>query len=233
MNLKYEPYKIAQKFFESDYLQMIQRLLPRGAIWILEKYISPIIIQDVINGNIIQDTNEDGSNIIQDIVENISNDGNLLTKFFSCFAAELETFERDCWNLLNQTDPGVAVELLPDWENLLGIYNTCAYSLDLTLDQRQALSHVKFFYRGKIANAQFYIDIAEELGFSIIVVEYPSNTGARIFGQAKFGLEPFGGIGGWSNIKITIISGEPVDLLKCVINVMKPSHVYIYWEVEA
>ena len=124
----------------------------------------------------------------------------------------------------------VAIELLEDWERVLGLPEPCYGDMTLTVEERQCLAHAKLFDTSKTANAQFYIDYADSLGFVITVEEIPESSAPRIMGVAIMGVEPMGGSGGNSILRITIVSGDSDnDLLICSINKVKPAHVTIDW----
>jgi uncharacterized protein YmfQ (DUF2313 family) len=226
---QYEKYKLPKRWGLKDYTNMMESLLPEGVIWFFDRFLLGKVIQDVISGVEWQDT-YDSPQVVQDVIEEGLAEGHVLRRILSCFAGELERVEVDAWNLVNQTDPGVAEELLPDWERVLGLPEACYQDVELTVEERQIQAHLKLFQRNQTPTAQYLEDYAESLGFDITVVEIPSGTAPRIMGVARMGVERMGGRGGFSIVEITINSGTgDNEFIKCVINQMKPAHVIITW----
>ena len=229
MAIEFEKFKLPQKYFEDDYLKMIRSLLPKGFLWVFERVSFSGIIQDVISH-----TNEwfdtvDAVREIQDTRSGGIAEGNLLTRLLQCFANELSRIEADAWRLLNETDPGVAVDLLEDWERVLGLPESCFVDRELTIDERQRQAHVKLFQAAQTATRQFYIDYAASLGFTITVETEDLSTAPRRMGVARMGFERMGGSSGDSIFQITIHPGgaSDNDFLKCSLNKVKPAHTII------
>lgn len=72
-------------------------------------------------------------------------------------------------DLLEEFDPGTALELLEDWEELLGIPDECT-ELALDLTQRRIQARQKLAAVGGL-NAAYYEGVAEQLGFDAIVTD--------------------------------------------------------------
>ncbi len=231
MASEFNIFKLPQKFFEADYLDQLYSLLPKGFIWVYDRISYAEILQDVIQSGeeAIQDT-VDSTDVIQDSLQSTGGAGNVLRRLLSCVAAEFSRLEADAWQLLNETDPGVAVDLLPDWERVLGLPETCFDEVTISFEDRQRLAHNKLFVTGVTTTKQFYEDYAEGLGFDITVEEIPIDTSARRMGVARMGLERMGGSSGMSILQITINSGTgDTDVLRCAIEQLKQAHVVIRW----
>jgi uncharacterized protein YmfQ (DUF2313 family) len=229
MATEHEKFKLSQRWTSEDYTEMFTGLLPRGFIWRLDRIISSRIIQDVIEGIEWQDDYTSAQEI-QDVIESSIDDGNLLKRLLSCLASEYALVEASAWGVINSTDPGVAVDVLEDWERNLGLPESCLVEFSLSLTERQRIASAKLFDSGKTLTLQWYIDYAASLGFVVTVQEIPFETAPRIMGVAIMGLEVMGGYGGNSIIEITIVSGSSDnDILKCAITKLKPAHVIISW----
>jgi hypothetical protein len=77
---------------------------------------------------------------------------------------------------------------------------------------------------------QAYIDYARQLGFAITIDDEPYSAEPRIMGVAIMGVEPMGGYGGYSVMKVTVTSGQTdIDLLKCAFRYKKQAHVTIIY----
>lgn len=74
------------------------------------------------------------------------------------------------FNLINETDPRTAYELLPEWEQFAGLPDPCLGELG-TLEQRQQNLHTKLTTIGG-QSRQYYIDLAATLGYTITITEF-------------------------------------------------------------
>lgn len=213
-----------------DYTEALLDLMPPGLLWIWDRFFFATVVQDVIvNGDDWLDK-IDATRTIQDSIGILFGQEGLLQRLLSCFATELKALESHALALLNQTDPGNAVELLDDWERVLGLPEICYNGLILTLEERQKVAHGKLFNTFKTTNAQFYVDYAEVLGYDITIDQNPYDFQPRIMGVARMGVERMGGRGGFSILRITINSGpSDNELLKCAFNRVKQAHVIIQW----
>lgn len=229
MTSEYDKYKLPQRWFDADYTQMLYGLLPKGIIWVGRHFGLSRVIQDVIQHQTVWQDNVTETEIKQDIINGGGATGDLLMRLLSCFASELARLEAAAWDIVNQSDPGVATTLLEDWERVLGLPGECFGDQELTVEERQVNAHVKLFGAGQITTMQWYEDIATALGFTITLEENPATTNPRIFGAAGFGDEapPFGGRGGYANLNITALSAGNEKVLKCIYYKFKPAHVII------
>ena len=90
--------------------------------------------------------------------------------------------------LLTEFGPLTTTELLEDWEQLLGIPDECTPE-DQTVAERRVQVYQKMGTLGGI-NAQFYIDLAESLGFTITIENpVPFRTGNQRVGDALYNSE--------------------------------------------
>lgn len=231
MAQEFEKYKFTQSWYTKDYTELLIGLLPDGIIWIFDRFIFGSFLQDVINGPELQDKIS-ATDTIQDSISSGDNEGNLLYRLLSCYATEFRRLEECAINLINQSDPGVATTLLTEWERVLGLPETCFQSIDFTEEERQRIAHTKLFETAKTTNEQFYIDLADSLGFGITIEEIPYTYAPRIMGLARMGVtEPrMGDRGGYSIMRVTVNSGDSdLLLLQCVFNSVKQAHVIIDW----
>lgn len=156
--------------------------------------------------------------------------------------------------LLREFDPLTAVELLPDWEALLGLPDECLGEVqDLT--QRQLQARQKLAAQGGIS-AAFLESVAARLGFNAIITDYVdfrvgmSRVGDRLSNhydkKFRVGANRVGdqlAATGWRyvfevNVEATNVTpfrvginraGDPLvefsnPLLECTIYKLKPAH---------
>lgn len=77
-------------------------------------------------------------------------------------------------DLVEESDPRTAVEMLPEWESALGLPDSCA-PLAETVVERQRRAHAKLIRRGGHTIA-YFVAVAAALGFAISVEEHQAAT---------------------------------------------------------
>lgn len=85
----------------------------------------------------------------------------------ACEFFRVDTRAKD---LLEEADPRTTLELLEEWEEVVGIPDECAPPAN-TLERRRADVVARLTQQGGI-NKQFYIDFALSLGFTITIYEF-------------------------------------------------------------
>jgi uncharacterized protein YmfQ (DUF2313 family) len=232
MTVLFDKFKFAQRWFEDAYSDLLHDLFPDGFIWIFDRVNFVSYLQDMIESSVLLQDSTASDTTLQDTAYSSGGSGNIFRRFLSCFAAELSRFESNAWDVLNQTDPGVAVDFLLDWERVLGLPEECFADETLTVAERQEIAHNKLFSTGVIASESFYVNYAATMGFTVTVEEIPEDSSPRIMGVAIMGVEPMGGSGGYSILKITVVSGTGnINVLQCAIDRLKPAHVTIVWVI--
>jgi uncharacterized protein YmfQ (DUF2313 family) len=224
----YEKFRLYAKYTVADYLSMLKSLLPRGPIWgFFFSESSSDFWQDTISGDEIQDTHN-STEIIQDIVDGVG-DVTANTKFgllLACFASELTRFEQRYWDVSNEAVPGLAVELLPEWNAQLGISVGSR-----STEEQQAEAHAKATSEHEVTTDQYFIDYAEKLGFVIEITQGGSEP--RRMGVARMGIDPrMGGTGQNNAWHITVVSGTGnLNQLQEVFQTIKQAHKVIVWTI--
>jgi uncharacterized protein YmfQ (DUF2313 family) len=146
--------------------------------------------------------------------------------------------KRDC-DLLAESYPCGATETLPDWERVTGLPDPCTGELP-TIQQRRAAVCAKLGAVGG-SNAQYFIDLAAGLGFSITIETFEpfrvsqNRVGDHLYDQSW--------IYAWRiNVsgEVTYVYfraglsavGEPLrawgnELLECAIRAVAPAHTVL------
>lgn len=107
----------------------------------------------------------------------------VLTKLLSVFAASLARVDALATALLEEADPRTTVQLLPDWERVLGLPDKCAGGESLTLQERRAWLVGRMTARGGQSRAWF-ISLAASLGYAIAIDEFrPFTCGLSVCGE--------------------------------------------------
>ncbi len=161
-----------------------------------------------------------------------------LTKFLAGLAEELARVDARAQVLIEEADPRTTLELLPDWERVAGLPDTCTVQPD-TLQERRAALVAKLTALGG-ASRQYFIDVAAALGFAITITELgPFLAGHSAAGDAA-GSEAWRPVWRVNAAEFTITSfaagisaaGEPLrdwgnEILECVLRRLKPAHTEI------
>ncbi|MGE4323397.1 MAG: YmfQ family protein [Sphingobium sp.] len=100
--------------------------------------------------------------------------GATLTALVAAEAEELARLDERAWELLEETDPRTAYELLGDWERVLGLPDPCTASAT-TISARQLACWRKLAYQAGQTPA-FYIALAASIGFEIEIHEFDPNV---------------------------------------------------------
>lgn len=155
-----------------------------------------------------------------------------LTRLLAAFAEEFARVDTRADELLNEADPNATSEMLADWERAFGLPDLCLYSVPQTVVQRRAALVAKMTSVGDLT-AQFFIDLAASLGYTITIDE--NVDGSRFKWRVNSGsvsITPFRV--GASRV------GDPLrtwgdELLECTISSYQPAHtdvLFAYLVVE-
>lgn len=85
-------------------------------------------------------------------------------RLLRAFADEFARADSRCDDLLNEFIPVTVRELLPDWEQILGLPDSSTINLNLNIDQRSAAVAAKFTIEGG-QSIPTYIKLAAAFGF--------------------------------------------------------------------
>jgi uncharacterized protein YmfQ (DUF2313 family) len=159
-------------------------------------------------------------------------------------AADLETL-MPTWvrlqNALNtliaQIFPCTTTQLLPEWEETLGIPDDCTGTLGTLQEQQQAVC-LKFTARGGQSKA-YFINIAQQLGYTITITEFaPFRAGINRAGDNVYG---YGWAFTWQIMATSPMiyfragisdAGDPLrswgsKLFECTMDAIKPAHTIL------
>ena len=78
-------------------------------------------------------------------------------------AARLDQVDAFFWDILRESDPRNAINLLVEWEHALALPDSCTIGVP-TIDERQKAAYVKYTDRGGARIAR-YIELAHALGY--------------------------------------------------------------------
>jgi len=164
-------------------------------------------------------------------------------------AAELARIDARAIDLLDEADPRTALELLPDWERVAGLPDTCTGAPDDT-GERQVALHQKLTGIGGQDRASF-IEIAARIGYQIEIEEHiaaqvgmrcenPCNGDDWAFAWTVH-VQPFEGIFEESEFLAIAKVGDRAGVrlrgfgsldLECVISRAAPAHTHVLFAYE-
>jgi uncharacterized protein YmfQ (DUF2313 family) len=143
-----------------------------------------------------------------------------------------------------ELDPRTATNLLPEWERLLGLPDSCSVS-NPTLQQRREAAHSKYIMRGGQSEA-YFIELAKTLGYNITITTYRT----FIAGLSRCGdkLNPASMRFTWrvnvpgnktlrfktgtSAVGEKLLTIASATELECIFNKLKPSHTNLLFNYE-
>lgn len=94
-----------------------------------------------------------------------------LTGLLTALAEGLAVIDARAGDLIDETDPRTALEMLKDWETVAGLPDACSAAVADTIRERQGLVHAKVTGRGG-QSRQYFIDQATALGYSVTITEF-------------------------------------------------------------
>ncbi len=145
-------------------------------------------------------------------------------KLLAALSAELQRVDDNAQQLVEEITVGdLAIEMLGEWEDALGLPDPCAPSpTDPAI--RRARIHAKLASIGG-QSKRYYIDVIAKLGYSI---------GIETFDPFEMGVSGMGdGVGGneWANVWQVNVPGDVPDdiraLIECVIHQLMPAHTVV------
>lgn len=164
--------------------------------------------------------------------------GTTLSKVLSAFADEFYRVDGRIQIMLQESDPRTATELLPDWERITGLPDSCLPELGTVAERRRSVA-IRYGNLGGQTKA-YFINLASLLGFNITISEF------RPFQAGSKAGDPLTN-DAWRNTfrvnapaqtvrKFTAGSkaGEALaewgnEILECTINRAKPAHTVVQY----
>lgn len=95
----------------------------------------------------------------------------LLSKVFAAWAAEMERSDERARQVVEESEPRTALEMISDWERVCGLPDTCSSGVATTIQERRLAVTQKLTAIGG-ASKSYFIDLAERLGYTIEIDEF-------------------------------------------------------------
>lgn len=166
-------------------------------------------------------------------------DSNLML-LLNAFAAEFARLDARAHQLLDETDPRTAYELLGQWENVLGLPDACTAAAT-SLGARQAACWRKLaFVAGQ--TPAFYIALAASIGFEVEIHEFDPDvddydgtlTGLLGGGRYRYvwrvhvlNAGDFSYFRAGDPVGGRLVEGDGAIDLECVLSSAKPAHTHV------
>ena len=158
-------------------------------------------------------------------------------KILFAFGHELFNFKERVNNVINESIPGLARELLPEWEEDLGLPDECSLEIS-TQEERARIAHAKYTTKYRGMSKQFFIDYVLSIG-SVVKVYDLIGTGKHFsVNKNRVDRTPEDGIDGarlWSSVVtfkwVVAIQKDDTnkDYLHCRFLQMNPAHMVLIW----
>lgn len=157
-----------------------------------------------------------------------------LTKLLAALAAEFARLDARAVQLIAESDPRLTAEMLSDWERAYGLPDPCTTAADTVAERRAVLTAKVTGLGGQ--SRQYYIDLAERLGYQITITEYREFTAGQLAGAP---LSNGAWLHAWTvnapETSVTSfvagggVAGDPLrdwgnDILECAISRLAPAH---------
>jgi uncharacterized protein YmfQ (DUF2313 family) len=113
----------------------------------------------------------------------------VLSKLFLAIGDEFARIDERVHELLDEHDPRTTLELLEEWEDMLGLPDECLEETPETINERRAAIVSKYTAQGG-QSADYYVQLAAALGYTVTISEYVVarsgrlRSGDRIYGTA-------------------------------------------------
>jgi len=161
-----------------------------------------------------------------------------LGKILKEFGRELEQFYFFVVDFINQMIPGLASDLLPEWEQDLGLPDVCS-QLAPSIEERAAIANAKYYTKYSGQSGQFYIDYVANLGGLITITDYGGATDIFRVDNNSVDRTPLEGIDGarlrskssrakWI-VNVYDTGSVSLEYLQCNFERMKPAHTQVIW----
>lgn len=159
-----------------------------------------------------------------------------IEQFLRGLANELYLVDSRGQELLLESDPRFTSEMLPDWEAASGLPGPCGIHSTTIRERREAV--VRLFVSAGSLSRQFYIDLAEVLGFpGAVITDYTADDGAAdddVDGDDWFFTwrlsvprGPLYQFDVMDSVDQSLGEASPADRLECFFNRLKPAHTIV------
>ena len=149
--------------------------------------------------------------------------GAVQTKTLAGLAASLLRVAQSAGELLEDIFPADTQQLLPEWEETLGLPDPCVGpAASIAIAQAQVLAR---FANSGGQSIAFFVELAAQLGYSITITEFTGDQAFHWQVNAPAASETFFVVG--VNKAGDPLSIDPNLPLECVFNRLKPGHTTV------
>jgi len=146
--------------------------------------------------------------------------GKSITALVEGFASELARYDASLNNLLSEINPGTAVDLLPDWENLFG----CPWNGSDPVPVRQANVLARMTAVGD-QSLGYFIRMAQQLGFNLNITEYEQAVAGSVAGCLC--VNQYYKFTATFNLPVTPANTNNKQILQNIVLQNQPAHIAI------
>ena len=158
-------------------------------------------------------------------------------KLFFAFGHELFNFQERIYSLIREMIPGLARELLPEWERDLGLPDQCSLQTT-TVEERSRVAHAKYTTKYTGLSRPFFLQYAQNVGSTVKIYDLVGSGQPFRVDKARVDRTPADGISGarlWSSGAtfkwiVEIQKDDPnKNYLHCRFYQMNPAHMVLIW----
>ena len=214
-----------------DYAHMLRKLLPPGKLWGFVLPADDDVVYDSAGNYEIWDDDPSSANVINDYNASSGTDNSsLLGKLMMVAAGEFARLEERQFDLVNESVPGLSVELLENYKEQY-VRDATEEALINTDEDLQRFAHSKEYDLAVPFTAENAEALGLTLGFVINVLEGSTEATPLICGVGKCGLERCASRGVFSTVVIEVISGTAnYELMQDIFENAKPGHIVLVWD---
>ena len=150
--------------------------------------------------------------------------GAQMTQLLAAMAEEYARADGRGIDLLTELDPRTTVEMIGDWETLLGLPDACTPIADTLEDRRLAVIQRLVSLGGQ--SRAFFVDLADRLGY---LAEVEEHAEAQIGDHIGDRLNGVAWAFAWTLRTLPPIADDPFGL-QCQVRRGKPAHTEVLFE---
>lgn len=167
--------------------------------------------------------------------------GSVFHKLFEAVADELVRLDTRLEDIVDESDPRSADELIVEWERVVGLPDECEGTFGETLAARRNAVVRKLTAQGG-QTPQFFIDLAAYVGFTVTITEFDPFVAGDPVGDPLTNSDAWGYTfqvnGSLDEVQYFLAgsgaAGDPLatwesDRLECVIDRAKPAHTNVIY----
>jgi uncharacterized protein YmfQ (DUF2313 family) len=146
--------------------------------------------------------------------------GKNITALAEGFAPEMSRYDSSLSGFLTEVNPGTSIDLLPEWENLLG----CPWNGSDPVSVRQANVLARLTAAGD-QSVEYFIGLAKNLGFDLTITEFTQSVAGSYAGCPC--VNQYWKFTALFNLPVTPGNAGNKGILQEIVGENQPAHIFI------